>query len=278
MGTEVQEKRPTFRVATIFSDVNRLWRRHVSSPGNSVLHKHLHLLFIPLAAIGTATLVARAEESARSGGFIDIFSGEDLSGWKGLPGYWFAKDGVITGLQTKENSKQTFLTFTQFRVSDFELHIKYKFASPTGNAGVQFRSELIDPRTYRVGGYQADMDASREFDGSIYDEAGVAGGRRTISNRGEKTTWNSQNERQSDKFGDSAVLKETIKINDWNNVVLVAYGSHMIYSINGHVMTELFDDSPNALSDGILALQLHEGFTMEVQFKDLKIRLLEAKK
>jgi len=43
-------------------------------------------------------------------------------------------------------------------------------------------------------------------------------------------------------------------------------------------MTELIDDSPNALGDGILALQLHEGFTMEVQFKDLKIRCLEAKK
>jgi Domain of Unknown Function (DUF1080) len=254
------------------------------------LHRHLYLLFIPLAAIGIATYVVGAEEESapsglggslserHTGGFIDIFSGKDLGGWKGLPGYWFAKDGVITGRQTKENSKQTFLTFTRFRVSDFELRIKYKFASTTGNAGVQFRSELIDPKTYRVGGYQADMDASREFDGSIYDEAGVAGGRRTMSNRGEKTTWNSENKRQSDKFGNGAVLKETIKINDWNSLVLVAKGSHITYSINGHVMTELIDDSPNALKDGILALQLHEGFTMQVQFKDLQIRLLDAKK
>jgi hypothetical protein len=276
MGTKVQDDLSggyhIFGYEPPMAATCKLTREHY------VLHKHLHLLFIPLAAIGIATHVAGAEESAPSGGFIDIFSGEDLSGWKGLPGYWFAKDGVITGRQTKENSKQTFLTFTRFRVSDFELHIKYKFASPTGNAGVQFRSELIDPKTYRVGGYQADMDASREFDGSIYDEAGVAGGRRTMSNRGEKTTWNSENKRQSDKFGNSAVLKETIKINDWNKVVLVAHGSHIIYSINGHVMTELIDDSPNALGDGILALQLHEGFTMEVQFKDLKIRCLEAKK
>ena len=60
--------------------------------------------------------------------------------------------------------------------------------------------------------------------------------------------------------------------------MLVAKGNHMTYSINGHVMTDLTDDSPKALKDGVLAFQLHAGYTMEIQFKDVRIKLLDEKK
>ena len=76
---------------------------------------------------------------------------------------------------------------------------------------------------------------------------------------------------------DNAALKKFIKIGDWNDVVLVAKGNHITYRINGHLMTDLTDDSPKALKDGVIALQLHEGFTMEIQFKDVKIKLLDKK-
>jgi hypothetical protein len=39
-------------------------------------------------------------------------------------------------------------------------------------------------------------------------------------------------------------------------------------------MTDLVDSSPAALQEGRVALQLHEGFTMDVRFKDLRIKLL----
>jgi len=54
----------------------------------------------------------------------------------------------------------------------------------------------------------------------------------------------------------------------------VARGNHITYSINGHIMTDLVDGSPVALQAGRLALQLHQGFTMDIRFKDLKIKLL----
>src|SRR5258708_1286695 len=69
-------------------------------------------------------------------------------------------------------------------------------------------------------------------------------------------------------------LKKLINLGDWNNVLLVANGNHLVYSINGHVMSELIDDSPAALRDGVLALQLHAGFTMDVRFKDVRIKML----
>lgn len=212
-------------------------------------------------------------------GFIPLFNGKDLTGWEGLEDYWTVKDGVISGSETKDKSKQTFLIYSGSKFGDFELHLKYKFATPDGNSGIQFRSKVLDPKAFRVGGYQADFDGKAGYDGSIYDEASVAGGRGTMSNRGEKTTWDADNKRQNAKLGESADdLKKLIKVGDWNDVVLVAKGNHITYSINGHVMTDLTDDSPKALKEGVLALQLHAGYTMEIQFKDVKIKLLDEKK
>jgi hypothetical protein len=212
-------------------------------------------------------------------GFIVIFNGKDLNGWEGLEDYWTVKDGSISGHETKDKSKQTFLVFTGFKVRDFELRCKYKFATPDGNSGIQFRSKVLDPKTFRVGGYQADFDGKAGFDGSIYDEAEVAGKRGTMSNRGEKTTWDADNKRKTEKLpAGNAELKKFIKVGDWNDVVLVAKGNHITYTINGKLMTELIDDSPKALKEGVLALQLHGGYTMEILFKDVRIKVLEEKK
>src|SRR6266853_1836558 len=181
-------------------------------------------------------------------GFITLFNGHDLAGWTGLEEYWSVRDGSISGHQTREMSKQTFLVFSALKVTDFELHLKYRFASPEGNSGIQFRSMVLDSTTYRVGGYQADFDAEVEYDGSIYDEAGVAGNRGTLSNRGDKTIWEAQYKRHIEPLGESSPdLKKSIKPGEWNDVRLVANGNHIVYSINGRVMTDLVDHSPAAL-------------------------------
>jgi hypothetical protein len=244
-----------------------------------MLHR---LSVVALVALGLAAAVGADDKRADlpkpgADGFITIFNGKDLTGWQGLDGYWSVKDGVISGHETKENSKQTFLIFKGAPLKDFELHLKYKFATPDGNSGIQFRSKVIDPDTDRVGGYQADCDARAGYDGSIYDEAGVAGGRGTMSNRGDRTVWDADNKRRNEKLGDED-LKKYVNVGDWNDVVLVAKGNHVTYTINGHLMTDLTDDSPKALKEeGVLAFQLHAGFTMEIQFKDVKIKFLDEK-
>ena len=57
--------------------------------------------------------------------------------------------------------------------------------------------------------------------------------------------------------------------------MLIAKGNHVTYTINGHLMTDLTDESPKAVKEGVIALQLHAGFTMEIQFKDMKIKPLD---
>jgi hypothetical protein len=250
------------------------------------LHKRLSLIavlealgFIGLfgAALMLASAYAEASFLPKPGrdGFIVLFNGRDLAGWAGLRQYWSVSEGAIRGHETRDSSKQTFLVFAGLEVKDFELHARYRFPSPTGNSGIQFRSKMIDPQTFRVGGYQADFDAEAKFDGSIYDEAGIAGNRGTMSNRGERTVWDAEGKRHNTPINGSGVeLSQAIEGGAWNDIVLVAKGPHITYSINGHLMTDLIDNSPAALQRGLLALQLHEGYTMDVDIADLRLKVL----
>jgi hypothetical protein len=217
-------------------------------------------------------------------GFYTIFNGKDLTGWEGFAQYWTVKDGAISGHETKDKSRQTFLIFTGAKVSDFELHLKFKFAAVDGkvdgNSGIQFRSKIMDPLKdpYRAGGYQADFDAGNGYTGIIYDEAGGAGGRGVMSNRGEKTHWDADNQRHNEKLDKSSdELKKMIKVGDWNDVVLTAKGNHIVYQINGNVTTDLTDDSPKAVKEGILAIQVHQGFSMDILIKDVMLKPLAEK-
>ena len=237
-------------------------------------------------AVGLGALVLGADKPAEtpepapapSAGFVSIFDGKTLDGWHGLEGFWSVEDGAITGKEDKEHAApQTFLIYDK-PLSNFELHYKYKFVTATGNSGVQFRSKVIKPEQFQVGGYQADCDGNRGYDGSIYDEQGVAGKRATMSNRGDKTHWTAENKREVEKLPETKdELKNDIKVSDWNDVILVADGNHVTYTINGHLMTDLTDDSPKALKEGVLALQLHKGFVMTIQFKDIELKTLDAK-
>ena len=96
-----------------------------------------------------------------------------------------------------------------------------------------------------------------------------------MSKRGEKTHWDADNKSQAEPLPlNDAELKKVIKVGDWNDVVLKVEGNHVTYKINRHVTTELTDESPKALKEGVLALQMHQGYTMEIQFKDIRLKKL----
>jgi hypothetical protein len=238
-------------------------------------------------------LALRAEENAPTppeksdlpkpgaDGWISLFNGKDLTGWKGLEGYWSVVDGAIQCSETKENSKQSDLVLLcskdyPEKFANFELRYSWRMVTKTGNSGVQFRGKIDNLKMLHVGGYQADIDADNSFTGIIYDEGGVAGGRGIMSKRGEKTAWDEKNVRSSTPLDkNDAEVKKSIKpCGEWNECVVIADGNHMVYSINGQVTTEMTDNSPKACKNGVIALQMHGGFTMTIQFKDFRIKML----
>ena len=238
-----------------------------------------------LSSVALAQDKAKAEiPPAAADGWVPLFNGKDLTGWEGLEGYWSVVDGAIQCAETKENSKQSDLILLcskdyPEKFADFELRYSWKMVTPTGNSGVQFRSKIDNAKMMHVGGYQADIDAGNSYTGIIYDESGVAGGRGVMSKRGEKTVWDADTKRSATPLEKSdADIKKIIKpVGEWNDCIVHAEGNHIVYTINGTVTTEMTDNSPKACKDGVIGLQMHGGFTMTIQFKDLKIKFLDKK-
>ena len=226
-----------------------------------------HFLKITIALFVFANSANGQQES----GFESLFDGHSLNGWSGDSDHWSVVDGCITGSTTadKKLKHNTFLVWDG-EVKDFELRLKVKLLG--GNTGIQFRSQLRDPKLFRVIGYQADFDAANTYSGINYDE----GGRGIIAQRGKRTVINDQGKPQEiGDLGTNDRLVHSIKKNDWNDYRIVAVGNRIQQFINGVQTIDLTDeDERNRDMKGLLALQVHTGPPMTVMYKDIRIRHL----
>jgi hypothetical protein len=203
----------------------------------------------------------------------NLFNGKDLTGWKGLE-FWSVEDGCITGRTTKEKPTKgnTFLVWQGGEIGDFEFTFKYKIVG--GNSGVQYRSKVVDEKAFVVGGYQADFEAGKTYSGILYEEKG----RGILAQRGQKTVIKDGDKPGKAKVevtgevGKSAEIQAKIKAEDWNEYRIVAQGGHLQHFINGVQTVDVTDQTAVGAKKGILALQLHAGPAMVVQFKDLVLK------
>lgn len=206
----------------------------------------------------------------------ELFNGRDLSGWEGDPRVWSVEDGAIVG-HTKDVplKNNTFLIWKDGKVSDFNLTAEFKLEG--GNSGIQYRSKVIDPKTWIVGGYQADMDGDNHYTGILYEERG----RGILTPRGEKVTIDPDGTKRAEKFGDADKLAKSIKSDDWNTYLIEAHGGHLKHTINGKLMSETFDhDREHRANSGILALQVHANLPqpMVVRFRKIQFEEIDATK
>ncbi len=202
--------------------------------------------------------------------FKPLFNGKDLEGWDGNPKFWSVKDGAITGTTTKENPTQgnTFLIWKDGTLDDFELRLDFKIVG--GNSGIQYRSK--DMGNWVVGGYQADFEAGDTYSGINYEERG----RGILCQRGEKVTIEKDGKKVAERVTESKKLQDAIKKEDWNSYVITAKGNHLVHKINGNVTADVTDneEAKRAMS-GILALQLHAGPPMVVQFRNIRLKRIK---
>ncbi len=219
-----------------------------------------------LAGLAT-TLPCQAQSTAK-----DLFNGKDLTGWRGNPDFWSVEDGAITGRTTKEKklTKNSFLIWDG-EVADFELELDYKMIG--GNSGIQYRSKVIDEKEFIVGGYQADIDATLVYAGINYEERG----RGIICKRGKRSTITAGADGKpvisEEEIAKDEDLKKVIKNQDWNHYKVVAKGNKASHYINDTLMSETIDNqTEKAAAKGALALQIHVGDPMVVQFKNIKLK------
>jgi hypothetical protein len=207
----------------------------------------------------------------------NLFNGKDLTGWKGLD-FWSVQDGAIVGQTTKEHPTKgnTFLVWQDGEVADFELTFKYRITDVNGksdgfgNSGVQYRSKVVDPKGFVVAGYQADFECGKSYSGILYEEKG----RGILAQRGQKTVIKegSKKPEVTGELGKSAEIQAKIKPADWNEYRIVAQGGHLQHFINGVQTVDVTDETAVGAKKGILALQLHAGAPMKVEFKELVLK------
>lgn len=221
---------------------------------------------LALAALAVSASLTFAQEAK------SLFDGKTLEGWKGNDAFWSVKDGAITGQTTKENPTKgnTFLIWQGGEISDFELKLQFKIVG--GNSGVQYRSS--DMGNFVVGGYQADIEAGETYIGILYEERG----RGILAQRTQKVEISSDGKKTVDKEPtvDNKAFLASVKKEDWNTMEITAKGNHLVQKINGHTTVDVTDHQESkAKASGILALQLHAGPPMTIQFKDIQLKKLK---
>lgn len=200
-----------------------------------------------------------------------LFDGKTLDGWKGRENFWSVEDGAITGTTTKENPTKgnTFIIWQGGKVGDFQLNLKFRIMG--GNSGIQFRSKEVGD--FVISGYQADFDGANKWSGTLYEEKG----RGILAKRGNKVVIHEDGKKET--VGVTTAEKEivaAVKSEDWNDYEITVKGNHIVQKINGVTTIDVTDnqEAKRAMS-GLLALQLHAGPPMKVQFKDIHYKVLK---
>lgn len=244
------------------------------------MRARFHFLLLGLLTCCSTSFAADAPEQApaESGQVQQLFNGQDLSGWDGDPRLWSVKDGVIHGETTAEQPAEgnTFLIWQGGKLKDFELRLSFR-CNATNNSGIQYRSKHITDGNVRnkwvVRGYQHELRNEVDFpdtSGFIYDEGGKRG---RICLVGEKASWETDGKKVlANDLIDQEGFKKLFKLDDWNDVVIIARGNHVQHYLNNRLILDFTDNDPAlALTEGVLALQLHAGKPMWAEFKNIRL-------
>lgn len=182
-------------------------------------------------------------------GFEPLFNGKDLTGWEGDPALWGVEDGMLIG-RSPGIKYNDFLRTTK-DYGDFVLRYQIRLVDDKGNTGVQLRSKPV-PDSHEVSGFQA--DAAPGYWGMLYDE----------SRRNRPLAKPTPED-----------VKKAVKLGDWNDYEVTAQGDTITLTINGVKMVEYTETDPAIPRSGLIAVQIHGGDPMEVQFKDIRIKELK---
>lgn len=212
----------------------------------------------------TALVSARADKE----GFVSVFNGKSLSGWSGDKRYWSVEDGALTGTTDGTLKKNRFLSWKHSTIRNFDLRVKVR-VSPGGNSGIQYRGTSRPKLGLDVvTGYQCDVVANTPgYNGMLYEERG----RRILARTGQKVVIAPDG--QPWIVGEFPVPEHAP--NEWHDYRVLVQGNHHQHWINGQPTVEVIDlDEKGRSLEGVLAVQVHVGPAMKIQYKDFRIKHL----
>lgn len=231
-------------------------------------------------------LIAQEKPQQVPPGFTALFDGKTLKGWRGDMSFFSVRDGAITGGSENPVPFNTFLIYEK-PYGNFELRFKYRWLTPTaGNSGFQFRSAQVEGN-YALVGLQANVvptNAAPERFGMLYEELAdrqemaLLGQKATITRRaagrgGQGRVVRTVSEMVNDR---AAIIGSIRPTPEWNEVVVIAYGNHIVSAINGMLAFDAVDNDPVGHLDGLFGIQVHNGPAMLVQYQDIVVKPLTS--
>ncbi len=228
----------------------------------------------PLSQEFTASTVpypyAAAAVTVKAGkdGYQDLLSGNLQRNWSGNFDYWTLKDGILKGTTDGSLKANSFLSWKGSTIQNFDMKVKVRI-SKGGNSGIQYRGKSRPEIGLDVvSGYQCDIVANiPKYNGMLYEERG----RRILSHTGEKVTIDEEGQ----PWVTEMMPVKEFTPGEWHEYRVRVLGNHHQHWIDGYKTADLldFDENGRAL-EGILAIQVHVGPPMTVEFKDFKIKHL----
>ena len=209
-------------------------------------------------------LVSVFSVPAATADWVSLFNGKDLAKWSGDTRIWRVENGVIIGETNTTDKKiaaNSFLIWQGGEPADFEL--EYQARVTGNNSGVQYRSTIRNAATWSVGGYQMDLHPNPPYLGMLYEEQG----RGIVCQRGQRVTLD-------EKPAVTGKLEiPEVNLAEWNSYRIVARGNVLQHFVNGKLAAEITDtNAAKRAAKGVIALQLHAGPPMKVEFKDLRLQ------
>ena len=235
-------------------------------------------------------------------GWTSLFDGSTLAGWDGDTSYWRVENGAIVAESTCEKPTGTiYLIWQGGEASDFELKLEMRGEGAGINSGVQYRGSILPPRPapaaqprapqgtcpsgqprgtppsaesqakWDMRGPQFDFDGRNAYTGQFYEQAT---GRGIIAWRGQVVrTEQGKKPRLLATLGDRDELAGYVKIENWNQLHLIARGNTMTHIVNGHVMSILIDDDPSMFKkSGLIGFEI-EG-TGKISIRNIWLKKL----
>lgn len=202
--------------------------------------------------------------------WLDLFNGRDLTGWEGQKGCWSVEDGAITGRTSKEAplAHHSFLIWRGGHTGDFELQLQFRM-QVGGNSGIQYRSR--DLGDFNVAGYQYNLEPHRVSYTAILEE--MKGRPGHLAGVGEVVHFKPGERSVTGSTGAAAQINDSLRKDGWNEVKILAQGPRLRHWLNNQLAVDVTDEDPKcAAAKGILALQLHTGPPMWIQFKNIRLR------
>ena len=201
-------------------------------------------------------------------GFVNLLNGRNLNGWDGDPQFWSFENGALTGRTDGTLKMNRFITWTGSTIRNFDLRVKVKVSSG-GNSGLQYRGAMRPEIGLDiVSGYQCDVVANNpDYNGMLYEERG----RRILSHTGEKVVVAPDGQ----PWITGRMEVKSFAADEWHDYRVLVRGNHHQHWIDGHPTADLLDfDERGRSLEGVLAVQVHVGPAMTIQYKDFKIKHL----